>query len=298
MFLFYLYKNVGFCRGNKPRVSKAFVAFWDKVYKLKYKGDKVMKKYLLLGTSLIVASSAYAVTCEQLPECSSLGFTQTATDCAGKNMLKCPFETDKVFCGGDTGQGCDAVGDILYSDLNCYDESSLPSGKVTPIAVVFDTENRLAVALNNSSDDLKYPSISRADASFLTYYASLNTALAEFTTGKGNTVTFVALGGNYASSNYAPGYCYNLTEGNQSKGNWFLPNLKELKTMYDNKTTINISLASVEGTTINDTFYPSSTMYDPFVGAKYDSLWVLDMSDGIGYSSGNISFYVRCSIAF
>ena len=85
-----------------------------------------MKKYLLLGTSLIVASSAYAeFDCTKQPTCEDLGYLQTKEQCTGKNMLKCPFETDKVFCTGEssggnagTGQGCDAVGDVLYSDLS------------------------------------------------------------------------------------------------------------------------------------------------------------------------------------
>ena len=251
-----------------------------------------MKKYLLLGTSLIVASSAYAVTCEQLPECSSLGFTQTATDCAGKNMLKCPFETDKVFCGGDTGQGCDAVGDILYSDLNCYDESSLPSGKVTPIAVVFDTENRLAIGLNNAPKVMQWASVEE-DISGLTNYFSSTTALEETTTGKENTATIVALGGDYASSDYAPGYCYNLTEGGQPIGSWFLPNFKELKAIKDNQTTIDTALTNAGGTALANWSYWSSTEHESF------DAWEPSMANSLMHYSDKTNYTsVRCGLAF
>ena len=257
-----------------------------------------MKKYLLLGTSLIVASSAYAeFDCTKIPTCADLGYLQTATDCAGKNMLKCPFETDKVFCGGEssggsTGQGCDTVGDILYSDLNCYDESSLPSVRATPIAVVFDTENRLAIGLNNAPSAMGWASV-QEDISGLTNYSSSTTALEETTTGKENTATIVALGGDYASSSYAPGYCYNLTEGNQPEGSWFLPSLKELKAIYDNQTTINTALTNSGGTALTTSFYWPSTEYGS------NSAWVLRMRDGyVNYLGKMSGLNVRCGLAF
>ena len=307
MSLFCLYKNVGFCRGSKPRVSKAFVAFWDDVYKLKHKGDKVMKKYLLLGTSLIVASSAYAeFDCTKQPTCADLGYLQTATDCAGKNMLKCPFDTDKVFCesesSGDdtgankpqtTGQGCDTVGDILYSDLNCYEPLDKIASGVEPIAVVFDTENRSAIGLNNAPTTMVWSSVEE-DISGLTNYSSSTTALTETTTGKQNTATIVALGGDYASSNYAPGYCYNLTEGEQPIGSWFLPSLKELKAIYDNKATINTALTNTGGSTLTEDVYWSSTEF------LSDSVWIIYMYLGSGNDGFKINndFLVRCAIAY
>ena len=247
-----------------------------------------MKKYLLLGTSLIVASSAYAITCEQVPECSSLGFTQTATDCAGKNMLKCPFDTDKVFCGGDTGQGCDAVGDILYSDLNCYDESSLPSGKVTPIAVVFDTENRLAIGLKDAGpmywmkpglcglhgQECNIEGITEFEediSAFSQYYLNydvwdgsllIETILNATDSGKNNTKAVIDLGGDYALSDYAPGYCYYSTEGGQKEGSWFLPSAKESIKIVENSVKINEILTNIGETISSNWYYTSSETYE------------------------------------
>ena len=214
-----------------------------------------MKKYLLLGTSLIVASSAYAAfDCTKIPTCADLGFTMSATDCAGKNMLKCPFDTDKVFCGG-----C-KVGAVLCDDLQCYDADNIPSDK-TPIAVVFDSANRLAIGLNNAPSTMYWSSI-KEDISGLTNYTSSSAALTETTTGKENTATIVALGGDYASSNYAPGYCYNLTEGGQPIGSWFLPNLKESKIIYDNKSTINTTFDKINAKRLTEAFYWTSTEYN------------------------------------
>ncbi len=262
-----------------------------------------MKKYLLLGTSLIVASSAYAeFDCTKIPTCADLGYLQTATDCAGKNMLKCPFETDKVFCESESSsdgieankpQNC-AVGDILYSDLNCYDESSLPSGKVTPIAVVFDTESRLAIGLNDAPSMMAWSSV-QEDIAGLTNYTSESTALTETTTGKQNTATIMTLGGDYASSDYAPGYCYNLTEGEQPIGSWFLPSLKELKAIYDNQTTIDTALTNSGGTALDITYrYWSSTAYGSYAA------WNLAMISGtmLDNNKTNYRTYVRCGLAF
>ena len=288
MFLFYLYKNVGFCRGSKPRVSKAFVAFWDKVYKLKYKGDKVMKKYLLLGTSLIVASSAYAeFDCTKIPTCADLGFTMSTTDCQGKQILRCPREPNNdnaVFCGG-----C-KVGAVLCDDLQCYDADNIPSDK-TPIAVVFDSANRLAIGLNDAPTIIAWVSV--LEDTPLPNYATSEEALTAKETGKQNTATIVALGGDYASSDYAPGYCYNLTEGGQPVGSWFLPSLKELKAIYDNKATIYTALTSAGGTALRTSFCWSSTEYGSSV------VWKLSMDHGsIGRNNKASNSYVRCGLAF
>lgn len=39
--------------------------------------------------------------CAIAPTCGELGYEQNAADCTGQHMLKCPFDTSKVFCGGD-----------------------------------------------------------------------------------------------------------------------------------------------------------------------------------------------------
>ena len=257
-----------------------------------------MKKYLLLFASLIVASSAYAeFDCTKIPTCADLGFTMSTTDCAGKNMLKCPFDTDKVFCGGEssggsTGQGCDTVGDILYSDLNCYEPLDKIASGVEPIAVVFDTENRLAIGLNGAPTTMKWASV-QEDIVGLTNYASGGLVLTETTTGKENTATIVALGGDYASNDYAPGYCYNLTEGGQPEGSWFLPSLKELKAIYDNKATIDTALTSAGGTALSTSFCWSSTE----LGS--DIAWLLAMDLGTRYNNyKTTNLYVRCGLAY
>lgn len=72
---------------------------------------------LLCGTAALVSvRAALAQTpgqCAIAPTCGELGYEQTAADCTGQHMLKCPFDNSKVFCGGE----------------NCsYTKTSLPSG--------------------------------------------------------------------------------------------------------------------------------------------------------------------------
>ena len=219
-----------------------------------------MKKYLLLATSLIVASSAYAeFDCTKIPTCADLGFTMSTTDCQGKQILRCPREPNNdnaVFCGGEIE--C-KIGSILYDDLKCYAIDNVPSDK-TPIAVVFDTENRLAIGLNNAPSTMGWASTKNDTP--LPNYTTEEEALAAKETGKENTATIVALGGDYASSNYAPGYCYNLTEGGQPIGSWFLPNLKESKIIYDNKSTINTTFDKINAKRLTEAFYWTSTEYN------------------------------------
>src|SRR5574344_1672590 len=131
------------------------------------KKREIYKRIMGLSLGLCLAfslnMSANAQTCTAAPSCDSLGYTKSASDCTGE-YLKCPFDNNKVFCGGSSsscgGSGTSgnngaslAVGDILYSDKTT--SHNLVSGK-TPIAVVFDVTNQLAVALVEGSKVWRY----------------------------------------------------------------------------------------------------------------------------------------------
>lgn len=72
------------------------------------------KTSLLIGTALIfgahAATAAEDYACATPPSCAELGYNQTVNDCAGKKMIKCPFDTAKVFCGETTKDICEAKG--------------------------------------------------------------------------------------------------------------------------------------------------------------------------------------------
>lgn len=70
-----------------------------------------------LAFSLGVSLPAAAQTCVPPPSCDTLGFTKTAADCEGKTILKCPFDTSKVYCPGVEEQTKSyALGDTYYAD--------------------------------------------------------------------------------------------------------------------------------------------------------------------------------------
>ena len=61
-----------------------------------------MKKLFLglfAGTMVIGATNVFALTCGKLPDCDDLGYTLTEDLCEGHTMVRCPFDTSKVFCG-------------------------------------------------------------------------------------------------------------------------------------------------------------------------------------------------------
>ncbi|OLA80153.1 MAG: hypothetical protein BHW57_04515 [Azospirillum sp. 47_25] len=104
------------------------------------------------------ASGVMAEDCKPAPDCADLGFTQNAADCSG-DALKCPWDLTKAACkAGDESEDIKedikpvpcAVGSILGNDQLCY-EDKLPDG-VKPVGIVFDTDNKLAVALTDVSN--------------------------------------------------------------------------------------------------------------------------------------------------
>lgn len=61
---------------------------------------------LWIGTAMLLWPAFYlkaqeAGQCAIKPTCASMGYAQTVTACNGKKMLKCPFDSATVFCGGD-----------------------------------------------------------------------------------------------------------------------------------------------------------------------------------------------------
>ena len=107
-----------------------------------------MRKFLLYSSALVAftMSGVAEAACIQTPNCTTLGYTST-TACEGG--LKCPWG-NAWFCnvgGGGSGSNPDysncKIGDILYSDMSC--NANMIASK-TPIGVVFDTTNGLAIA--------------------------------------------------------------------------------------------------------------------------------------------------------
>lgn len=69
-------------------------------------------------------STSVAATCAVPPDCNALGFTQTSGDCAGKTMLKCPFNQSQVYCPSSKES------EKAYSLGDTYIKDGVPIGKV------------------------------------------------------------------------------------------------------------------------------------------------------------------------
>ena len=82
--------------------------------------NKIKNIYIsgLLGlTTLFSANTVLAQTCVKAPDCKEIGFTKTAADCEGKTILKCPFDTNQVYCPGyEESTKTYKVGDTYYKD--------------------------------------------------------------------------------------------------------------------------------------------------------------------------------------
>ena len=106
-----------------------------------------------LYVSVFCCATSYAImaqaVCTPAPDCASLGYKMTTADCTGQITVKCPTDTSKVFCKVKAKEEVETAA-ILYGDGTVA--SGIVTGK-TPIGVVFDTANRLALALTDVKKD-------------------------------------------------------------------------------------------------------------------------------------------------
>lgn len=59
-----------------------------------------MNKYIIvIAIFLLSLSSLAQAQCIARPSCADMGYNKTATQCAGKDYLRCPFDTSAYFCG-------------------------------------------------------------------------------------------------------------------------------------------------------------------------------------------------------
>ena len=192
-----------------------------------------MKKLIALFLLICLPANA-APDCQQLPDCEAYGYTCSADDCSGLKTLSCPFDESKKICWPEAKE-CE-VGSLLFDDFKCYD---VACGR-TPIAVVFDTENRLARQLHFGKDHQKTvtgdnKSILGIDIPELENCATADEAKTTCgTDGKANTKIII----DYITANglsYIPAeYCYYSTFGGLPEGSWWLPSAKEIAFLHEN----------------------------------------------------------------
>jgi len=241
-------------------------------------GIKLLFMALVLKMSLIIP--AQATTCAVPPTCKQMGYTMKKADCGGNPVLRCPFalsDDNQVFCGAaaeNTSQVV-SIGAIVYGDGTVA--SGIVTGK-TPIGVVFDTANRLALALTDvkkdgtagsermpwSSSSCDTPGLQNCTATEIPYGTNL-TPITCGVDGRLNTNAILASSCNgttyaaTATNNYQPTGC---AKDFCKKTKWFLPSMRDLQNIYLQKTQIDASLTLLKGysaTTVKSNYYWSST---------------------------------------
>ena len=221
-------------------------------------------------------------------DCAKLGYTKSVSQCAD-GYLQCPYNSAAVFCE-DAGA---ALGDILYGDGTVA--SSLVAGK-TPIGIVFDPVNHLAVALTDvnslgsaGSSSMYWASgFSHCDVVNLSNCTNESSLTSCGGDGQANTNAILAASGNgscdgtipaaTAVNNYEPSGC---NKDFCKKRKWFLPSMRDLSTLYNAKSYINASLsliASYGSKTLKENDYWSSTEYNS------SNAWGLAMDSGERYN--------------
>ena len=162
------------------------------------------------------------------------------------------------------------VGSIVYGDGKCY--SGVPSS-VQPVGIVFDTTNKLAIALKDTGSSMKW-SIGYCDVPSLTNCSSSSTISSCGVDGKTNTQnlqssTCSTFPPAQAVKAYSQGSVCTATFCKQ--GNWFVPSARDFKTIRNNKEALNTSLTQVGGTVLSGSYW-ASTEY-----SQVDA-WKMEMS--------------------
>ena len=241
---------------------------------------------LLAGVSVAVLASFQAQAACVPADCSAMGYTKSASDCNGTDMIKCPFDTNKVWCVEPEKPVDPEPGMILYSDGTVSND--VLSGK-TPVGVVAYVEGstRFAVALTETRAEWGgYDS----NVSCLTDYSSISSVQTDFN-GATNTQCLI----NDSQSHPAAEYCntYKPVSSGTGSSGWYLPAAGELYVTSFSYGAINLGLQKLSKTQLSNDWYWSSSEFSNY------SAWRVRPSDGDmrDYLKRN-SLRVRCVFAF
>lgn len=209
-----------------------------------------MKKEIFCTCILSVLScSAQATTCTIPPTCTSLGYTQSASDCEGKNTIRCPTDSSALFCGGTT-DGSILLRPKSFMPTTRSVQYSILNKKA--IGVVFDETKRRAVGLEYFINQPVCMSDSKGTYRETSNITSCNPDELNncATDGKINTPLFkptcsssspyMNMSDNGFLKTYVPAGCSSDWCG---AGQWYIPSIAELRKIYTNINNINAALA-------------------------------------------------------
>ncbi len=262
---------------------------------------KTNSNILLTALGLIFSSAnVFATECTPAPDCASLGYSKTATDCEGLASIKCPFDTSKMTCFAAEESQVEqnvSVGDILYGDGTV---SSEPISGKQAIGVVFDSTNRLAVALINILPNVWLWSAENCDVPNLENCEDRSTVTTTCgTDGRANTnailATNLGCAGITEAANRAYAYQPDGCSADFCKaGKWFLPSIRELKQIHRFIKVIDDLMPLLGGSFLEKTYYWSSTEHSDYAAWT----WGMDSTGVMTFGKNNNYLFVRPVLAF
>ena len=239
-----------------------------------------------------------------IPEVSTLNSTDRIllTDANGKSEKISPSNLKSQLVGSiDMYSICSNIFVVFYEEYDWAQyrypmavplsswKSYQDSGKAPQGILVIDGDKKLVVALTESTNKLKWASANLTGGAFTT--GDRLAAMNDYA-GKTNTkaiVTSSNLSGD--GVDYAPRFCYNYSSPNLNghgqgltTGQWWLPSLGELYTIFANFEKINFALSLCTGAQqlVRDAYW-SSTEYSA------TNAWYLNFFNGLQNYGGTKS---------
>lgn len=264
-------------------------------------------KFLLLGTSLSLIPTLTNAQCVATTDCASLGYTQTS--CLDGKGLKCPFGNTWA-CTEDKTTNIPplSIGDILYADKTTSPD--VVSGK-TPIGIVVDPKNRLAVALETQdlawqTDDPNSEYDTDCNENIIVDIPSLPNCTINQASGdkliknincepdgKKNTATIISFAkeknllfpaAEYCN-NYVPNGCKEAWCG---KGQWFLPSMSQFNEFVKSISVYSYRMKALTRTTQTFPFSWWTSNERNYYGDSY-AYWCQ-----VGYKGGAYYIFPSC----
>ena len=201
-----------------------------------------------------------AQSCTIAPTCENLGYTKSESECKNENILKCPFNPNKVFCSPSphsSPKPCPypAIGYLLYSDMTCsaeYDKTK------TVIGIIFSSKYRLAMSLKNhstqwSNEEFDIPNLPNISDSI--------EAISDWN-GKENTKIIIDYCKSNGKSCPAAEYAYSYSTEGTKAGDWYLPAAGELYLLVSSWNLINQNIGELpSGTSLSSTDFFSAYIW-------------------------------------
>jgi len=175
-------------------------------------------------------------------------------------------------------QAACAIGSIIGGNGSCY-STDLPAG-ISPVGVVFDTTNRLAIALTDLVDEngayfFQWSSETEYDTGIENCNKDANPNSCGVDGRKNTDIMLTATqGGTYkaaqAVNKYEPTGC---TAAFCKKGKWFIPSVRDWRTIYKQRAKVWLGLSIMMPYGANAFYYNASQSADRSYWSSNEYVW-------------------------